>query len=617
MIHLGKNSFIQIVWLFVLVQAFCTDIQGQICIGNKGVNIFKDGDFGSGFNSVLLTNPNIAPGYTYTTNLPNDGFYSITNNTGAWNLYSSWLSIRDNSLDPNGYMMVVNASFAPGLFYDKTINDICGNTLYEFSADVINLIKSNTANHIDPVIDFLIDGQVRFSTGLIPKTEKWITYGFTFTAPENASSVRLTLRNNAPGGFGNDLALDNISFRACGPSAFVGIDPQKSILLCIDDDPFLISADIQGSTNPRIIWQISRDGVEWTEYGVKNATSITHDNFTVGTYYYRYLTAGVDLSILNEKCRVISDEVTVQVLPLEYYVTDSICSNQIYTLGDQNYNISGDYQATLTSSRGCDSIVYLSLKVIDPEVNFVEYSEICNHGIDIMKANFAGGYNIGLNNSQSTYVRELPYRLPLNVGVYNDIVIESDNGCVYNFNVTLPDPMEVVATLDTLYISSNIYQLSIQSDVEITSINWNNNDKLDCNSCLTPKIKITEDTNVTVELDFENGCKLSLSTFLKFKEVPEFIFSNIFSPNGDGINDVFFLTYSEGNVIINNFQIFDRWGSMVFSSQNGIPNDMSFGWNGKIKGVDASEGVYQFIMDMEDILGYSLGTFTGSITLVR
>lgn len=617
MIHLGKNSLIQIVWLFVLVQVFCMDIQGQICIGNKGVNIFKDGDFGSGFNSVLLTNPNIAPGYTYTTNLPNDGFYSITNNTGAWNLYSSWLSIRDNSLDPNGYMMVVNASFAPGLFYDKTINDICGNTLYEFSADVINLIKSNTANHIDPVIDFLIDGQVRFSTGLIPKSEKWITYGFTFTAPENASSVRLTLRNNAPGGFGNDLALDNISFRACGPSAFVGIDPQKSILLCIDDDPFLISADIQGSTNPRIIWQISRDGVEWNEYGVKNATSITHDNFTVGTYYYRYLTAGDDLSILNEKCRVISDEVTVQVLPLEYYVTDSICSNQIYTLGDQNYNISGDYQATLTSSRGCDSIVYLSLKVIDPEVNFVEYSEICNHGIDIMKANFAGGYNIGLNNSQSTYVRELPYRLPLNVGVSNDIVIESDNGCVYNFNVTLPDPMEVVATLDTLYISSNIYQLSIQSDVEITSINWNNNDRLDCNSCLAPKIKITEDTNVTVELEFENGCKLSLSTFLKFKEVPEFIFSNIFSPNGDGNNDVFFVTYSEENVIINNLQIFDRWGSMVFSTQNGIPNDMSFGWNGKIKGVDASEGVYQFILDMEDILGYSLGTFTGSITLVR
>ncbi len=617
MTHLRKIRFAKYNWLIVVILTFGLDINGQICTGNKGSNIFKDGDFGSGASPVLLTNPIIAPGYIYSTNLPADGFYSITNNTGEWNLYPSWLSIRNNSPDPNGYMMVVNASFSPGIFYEKTITDICSNTLYEFSADVINLIKSNTQNHIDPAIDFLIDGVVRFSTGLIPKTEKWNTYGFTFTAPENASSVRLTLRNNAPGGLGNDLALDNISFRACGSSAFVGIDPEKAILLCSDDDPFTIKAEIIGSTNPRIIWQISRDGFDWIEYGVKNASSITHDNFIVGTYFYRYLTAGDDLSILNEKCRVISDEITVQVLPLEYYITDSICSNQIYTLGDQNVNKSGNYQATITSSRGCDSIVYLSLKVIDPTITYVEYDEICNHGIDILKTNFAGGYLVGVNNDSSIFVSEFPYRLTLNVGLPNDIFIESDNGCVYSFNVNLPDPMDVEATLDTSHISTNIYQLSIQSDVNVTSINWNSNDRLDCETCLTPKIKISEDTNVTVDLVFENGCKLSLSAFLKFKEIPKFVFSNIFSPNGDGTNDVIFINYPDQNILIKNFQIYDRWGSIVFSNQNSLTNDETSGWNGKIKGVDASVGVYQFILDIEDIFGYSLGTFSGSITLVR
>jgi len=617
MIHLREIRLAKYICLLVVILTFGLDVQGQVCTGNKGINIFKDGDFGSGASPLILANPNIAPGYTYTTGLPSDGFYSITNNTGVWNLYPSWLSIRNNSPDPNGYMMVVNASFSPGVFYDKTIQDICGNTLYEFSADVINLIKSNTANHSDPVIDFLINGQVRFSTGLIPKNEQWNTFGFTFIAPENASSVRLTLRNNAPGGFGNDLALDNISFRACGPSAFVGLDPEKAILLCTDDDPFTIKAEIQGSTNPRIIWQISRDGLVWDEYGEKNALDITHDNFTVGTYYYRYLTAGDDLSILNEKCRVISDEITVQVLPLEYYITDSICSNQIYTLGNQNINTSGNYQATLTSSRGCDSIVYLTLKVIEPEVNFVEYDEICNHGIDISQANFTGGYFIGVNNAPSNYVNTLPYRLPLKVGIDNDIIIENDNGCVYNFNVSLPDPMEVLATLDTAIISTNIYQLTVQSDVKVTNINWNNNDKLDCNACLTPKIKITEDTNISADLVFENGCKLSLSTLLKFKEIPKFIFSNIFSPNGDGSNDVFYVAYADGNIAIKNFQIYDRWGSLVFLNQNGLTNDKTSGWDGKINGVDAGVGVYQFIIDTEDIFGYSLGKYTGSITLVR
>ena len=66
-----------------------------------------------------------------------------------------------------------------------------------------------------------------------------------------------------------------------------------------------------------------------------------------------------------------------------------------------------------------------------------------------------------------------------------------------------------------------------------------------------------------------------------------------------------------------NFQIYDRWGSIVFSNQNGLTNDKSSGWDGKINGADASVGVYQFIIDTEDIFGFSLGTFTGSITLIR
>jgi len=168
MIHPGKMRLAKYICILVVILTLKLDVHGQVCTGNKGINIFKDGDFGSGASPLILVNPNIAPGYTYTTGLPSDGFYSITNNTGVWNLYPSWLAIRNNSPDPNGYMMVVNASFSPGVFYDKTIQDICGNTLYEFSADVINLIKSNTANHSDPVIDFLINGQVRFSTGLIP-----------------------------------------------------------------------------------------------------------------------------------------------------------------------------------------------------------------------------------------------------------------------------------------------------------------------------------------------------------------------------------------------------------------------------------------------------------------
>jgi len=595
----------------------CLTITGQVCTGNKGVNIFTDGDFGSGISPVLQVNPNIAPGYIYTTQLPDDGFYSITNNTGYWNLYPTWLSIQDNSIDPNGYMMVVNASHLPGIFYEKTISDICGNTLYEFSADVINLIRSGTPNHGDPVIDFLIDGVVRFSTGRVPKTENWITYGFTFTAPENATSVKLTLRNNAPGGNGNDLALDNISFRACGPAAFIGIDPQKAIVLCNDDDPFLINAEISESANQKIFWQTSIDNINWTEYGVTNAKSITHDKFDVGTYYYRYISAGDDISILNEKCRIISDVVTIKVLPLEYYSTDTICSNQTYKFGNQIINTSGNYEETLTSSRGCDSIVYLTLNVIDSDIDYTRYDEICNYGIDILSANFDGEYFITINGGPTINVNAFPYRLPLEEDTNNVIYIESDIGCTHSLNVFIPDQGEVKATLDTTFLSTNIYQLSITSDEKITNIKWIPEANLDCASCLTPKIKILKDTEIKADLIFENGCKESISTFLKFKEVPKFIFANIFSPNGDGINDVFYISYPDDNITIKDFQIYDRWGSLVFSNSMSQSNNISSGWDGTFNGKDVGIGVYQFIGSAEDIIGNSLGRFSGTITLVR
>jgi len=77
--------------------------------------------------------------------------------------------------------MVVNASNSPGLFYEQTVTGLCENTLYEFSADIINLIRIGIANHIEPNVSFLLNGVELFSTGNIPSTDSWNTYGFTFS----------------------------------------------------------------------------------------------------------------------------------------------------------------------------------------------------------------------------------------------------------------------------------------------------------------------------------------------------------------------------------------------------------------------------------------------------
>jgi len=238
----------------------------DICLGNLGDNIFLQGDFGSGTSTVLQANPGIAPGYIYTANVPDDGQYTVCNNTAGLNgIFPSWIFIQDNSPDPNGYMMVVNASFEPGIFYEETVAGLCENTLYEFSADIINLIRPGTPDHIDPNVSFLIDDVEVYNTGQIAKTASWQQYGFTFVTTASQTAVKLTLRNNAPGGFGNDLALDNISFRPCGPSAFIGIESDTTIFLCRDDDPIQIVADVAAGEGQEfsIQWQNSTNGFDW------------------------------------------------------------------------------------------------------------------------------------------------------------------------------------------------------------------------------------------------------------------------------------------------------------------------------------------------------------------
>ncbi len=177
------------------------------------INIFEEGDFGSGEDIFFQEDPGIAPGYIYTAGPPQDGFYTISNNLGNWpELFDCWLPAQDNSNDPNGYMMVVNATVEPGIFYEEVVDNLSENTEYEFTADILNLI-STECDLMDPNVAFLIDGVSQFETGPIVESNGWMTYGFSFTTAPGQTSVQLSLRNNAPGGEGNDLALDNITFR--------------------------------------------------------------------------------------------------------------------------------------------------------------------------------------------------------------------------------------------------------------------------------------------------------------------------------------------------------------------------------------------------------------------
>ena len=80
-------------------------------------------------------------------------------------------------------------------------------------------------------------------------------------------------------------------------------------------------------------------------------------------------------------------------------------------------------------------------------------------------------------------------------------------------------------------------------------------------------------------------------------------------------NDWFYIQ-GKGNGIIRTFKIFNRWGAVIFESQNGFINDTSHGWDGTFKGKDLNPGVFVYYAEVEYLDGV-VDVFAGDVTLVK
>lgn len=307
-------------WLCTLLALTCISWMAgaQLCTGSLGdpvVNI----TFGTGGGNTSVYTP---PGYSYDASAcPNDGYYTITGYTSGC-FGNAWHTVN-NDHTGGGNFMLVNASYQPADFFLYTVRGLCPNTTYEFSAWIMNVLISPTG--IQPNLTFRIEtpaGAVlnTFNTGDIPVTPvpQWDQYGFYFTTTAGNPDVVLRITNNAPGGIGNDLALDDISFRPCGPvlsSSILG--NSNEIDICYYDQPgYTFNAVISpGFLNPVFQWQLSTDSAAtWKD--IAGATNLVYQRQpTVAGHYWYRLTVAEDGNSGIQSCRIASNVLRVNVRP--------------------------------------------------------------------------------------------------------------------------------------------------------------------------------------------------------------------------------------------------------------------------------------------------------------
>lgn len=209
----------------------------------------------------------------------------------------------------------------------------------------------------------------------------------------------------------------------------------------------------------------------------------------------------------------------------------------------------------------------------------------------------------------------------LELGEYTAYVKDA-NGCEQQMSGVLTSPQIPILDLgdDQKIQLGEMLQMNVQfnkDDVELFNIVWNDDLGLDCYKCLEPTAFPFETTTYSVDLESIDGCIRSDSVTIFVEEKRSVFIPNAFSPNADGVNDLFYINADLAVRNIQSFKVYSRWGDLVFYQRDFAPNDSKYGWDGTYNNEElAAVGVYIFYAQIEFIDGLVL-PYKGNVTLVR
>ena len=186
------------------------------------------------------------------------------------------------------------------------------------------------------------------------------------------------------------------------------------------------------------------------------------------------------------------------------------------------------------------------------------------------------------------------------------VTVTDQYGCSDNAQLTVdlyPQP-SVDAGQDVFTTTGQLTQLNASGN---GSFFWSGDSTLSCTNCIDPLVSPSTTTTYTVTITDVNGCTAK-DVVTVFIEGSLFV-PNTFTPDGDGINDMFFAIATE----VSEFEllIFNRWGELIWES-----SDHRIGWDGRYKGTLSQIGTYVWKVRMREFNG-TLHDEIGHVNLVR
>jgi gliding motility-associated-like protein len=272
---------------------------------------------------------------------------------------------------------------------------------------------------------------------------------------------------------------------------------------------------------------------------------------------------------------------------------------------------------TVTLTDGCSDPVDLTVTIeVGSEIvlDVITSGEICfgEEGFALASASPDGNYQYVWQTSPPVNgpLLEAPAGTAANL-----VVTDLDSGCFAEQLVLIPTQPPVIANFS---ISPSVDCIPYEGSITLFDLSQNGTTgSWDVGGQIIPYVPgenptvVPQSGNISVSLTIENdkGCSDSAFQSLCVQDDSLYFLPDIFSPNGDGSNDVLYVRAR--NVKLMTFIVYNRWGERVFRSEN--PKD---GWDGEFRGAPSPTGVYAFWLEIEFLDGMRVEE-KGNITLVR
>ena len=598
--------------------------------------------FGAGTGTSCNLNGATTTYTCYSGGQMEDGEYSVSNTSTGFN--SGWhQGMTDHTEgDTNGRMFVVNADIPVGEFYRRTIA-LNQNIDYTFSAWITTLYDTDTficqGNSVPSNVRFRIED---LAGNTIEETvtgdlangpdPNWQEFFINFNTGAN-TAIQLVLINNAAGGCGNDLAIDDISLSY--------LNGQPQIVTPADLSTCDTSGTGQGQFDLTSVLPEVLDGQDPAQFGITFHLSqleaeVNLNAIAIPTVYTNTSNPEqvyVRVERVAEPTCFSTVNFNLVVNPAVAFDIDipsvvSVCAGEGFPELDatpQNPNIDlnfvsyqwVDAQSNVVST---DAIytptapgIYAVTVALEPcdattvGFNAVQFSQ---PNIDLGADTCLGPEAI-LDATPSNYDPEdvtfawllngetiagetAATLIPSAQGIYTALV--SVGGCVTEASVGVGPELDLVIDADFKTCPEEVQTITAATSAGVGSFQWAlNGDLIVGANSSTLEVALPGgtigDQTYTVTLT-EGNCSNSASVVVGLYDLDQCVIPQGISPNDDGLNDCFDLEYVADRAGSFSVDIYNRYGMLVFT-QNDYVNEFC---GVDTDGADLVTGTYYYVI---------------------